>query len=256
MARLGIERVSECAYSSLHCEGVRYGRDQQFLLPLAERGRVPAWRKQAPPDFVYAVKASRFLSHMKKLRDPHEPLRRLFERARHLGSTLGPILYQLPPHWQVNLSRFETFLSALPQGYSHVVEFRDASWLVDEVFEVMERYGVAHCIHDMRPLSIPARVTAAPVYIRLHGDPAHGGDYQAASLEMWAKRITEWHRQGLAGVANGSDDLVTPREELCGQLAAEPPADASDQPCALCHRICSDQFCHCRCHRHSALTTR
>jgi len=156
-----------------------------------------AWRKQAPPDFVYAVKASRFLTHMKKLRDPEEPLQRFFERARHLGGTLGPILYQLPPRWQVNLSRFERFLMALPQGYSHVVEFRDASWLIDEVFQLMERYGVAHCIHDMRPLAIPARVTVAPVYIRLHGDPAHGGDYQAATLEMWARRITAWCRQGL-----------------------------------------------------------
>jgi uncharacterized protein YecE (DUF72 family) len=61
----------------------------------------------------------------------------------------------------------------------------------------MERYGVAHCIHDMRPLSIPLRVTAAPVYLRFHGDPAHSGDYQAASLELWAGRIAEWQRQGL-----------------------------------------------------------
>jgi uncharacterized protein YecE (DUF72 family) len=166
-----------------------------FRLPTATA--FAAWREQAPPDFVYAVKASRFLTHMKKLRDPEEPLQRFFDRVRHLGSTLGPILYQLPPRWQVNLARFETFLSALPQGYSHVVEFRNASWLIDEVFELMERYSVAHCIHDMRPLSIPARVTAPPVYIRLHGDPAHGGDYQAASLEIWTKRITEWQRRGL-----------------------------------------------------------
>jgi uncharacterized protein YecE (DUF72 family) len=156
-----------------------------------------AWRQQAPPDFVYAVKASRFLTHMKKLRDPGEPLERFFERARCLGQTLGPVLYQLPPHWQVNLSRFEAFLVALPPGYAHVVEFRDASWLIEAVFELMERYGVAHCIHDMQPLKIPARVTAAPVYVRLHGDGAHGGDYQEAALEAWAGQISEWRRQRL-----------------------------------------------------------
>ncbi len=90
-----------------------------------------AWRQQAPPDFVYAVKASRFLTHMKKLRDPGEPLERFFERVRCLGPALGPVLYQLPPHWQVNLPGFETFLAALPPGYAHVIEFRDASWLID-----------------------------------------------------------------------------------------------------------------------------
>ncbi|HEU5098856.1 MAG TPA: DUF72 domain-containing protein [Roseiflexaceae bacterium] len=155
------------------------------------------WREQAPAGFVYAVKASRFLTHMKKLRDPHDPLERFFERARALGATLGPVLYQLPPHWQVNLPRFETFLAALPQGYAHVVEFRDASWLVDSVFRLMERYSVAHCVHDMQPLKVPARVTAALAYLRLHGDPAHGGDYQEAALEARARQIEAWRSQGL-----------------------------------------------------------
>jgi uncharacterized protein YecE (DUF72 family) len=95
------------------------------------------------------------------------------------------------------LSRFEAFLAALPQGYGHVVEFRDASWLIDAVFRLMERYGVAHCIHDMQPLKIPPRVTAAPIYLRLHGDPAHGGDYKAAVLESWARQISAWRHQGL-----------------------------------------------------------
>jgi uncharacterized protein YecE (DUF72 family) len=70
-----------------------------------------AWREQAPPDFLYAVKASRFITHMKKLKDPEEPLRTFLERAGRLGKTLGPVLYQLPPHWRVNLPRFEHFLS-------------------------------------------------------------------------------------------------------------------------------------------------
>ena len=166
-----------------------------------------AWRQQAPSSFVYAVKASRFLTHMKKLRDPEEPLERFFERARCLGPTLGPVLYQLPPRWQVNLSRFETFLAALPHGYSHVVEFRDASWLIDPVFRLMERFGVAHCIHDMQPLKIPARVTAALVYLRLHGDPAHGGDYQEPTLETWAQQIVDWCGQGLKVFVYFNNDI-------------------------------------------------
>ncbi len=156
-----------------------------------------AWRVQAPPEFLYAVKASRFLTHLKKLKDPDEPLRRFFERALHLGPMLGPVLYQLPPHWRLNLARFEAFLEALPNGHTHVVEFRDASWLVEDVFRVLERYGVAHCIHDMPPLDVPLRVTASSVYIRFHGGVAYSGYYPHEALRTWARRIEEWSRQRL-----------------------------------------------------------
>jgi len=79
------------------------------------------WRQQAPAGFVYAVKASRYLTHLKKLKDPEAPLTRFFEHAGGLGRTLGPVLYQLPPHWRVNLPRFEHFLASLPAGKTHVV---------------------------------------------------------------------------------------------------------------------------------------
>ena len=92
------------------------------------------WRRRAPADFVYAVKASRFLTHMKKLKDPDEPLDRLFSRAVRLGRTLGPMLYQLPPKWPVNVDRLERFLKALPRRRRQAIEFRDASWYCDEVF--------------------------------------------------------------------------------------------------------------------------
>jgi len=166
-----------------------------------------AWREQAPAGFLYAIKASRFLTHLKKLKDPEEPLRRFFEHAGRLGKTLGPVLYQLPPHWQVNLPRFERFLAVLPKGYSHVVEFRDASWLIEGAFQLMERYQVAHCIHDMRPLQVPIRITASPVYIRFHGDPNHGGDYPLAALETWARRIHDWHHHGLRVFAYFNNDV-------------------------------------------------
>ncbi|MGQ9778874.1 MAG: DUF72 domain-containing protein [Bacillota bacterium] len=156
-----------------------------------------AWRAQAPPGFVFAVKASRFLTHLKKLKDPEEPLATFFARTGRLAEKLGPVLYQLPPHWRVDPPRFARFLAALPKGYRHVVEFRDESWFVEEVFRLMERHGVAHCLHDMPPLSVPLRVTAPFVYLRFHGDPAHGGRYPEETLARWAKRIGEWQREGL-----------------------------------------------------------
>jgi uncharacterized protein YecE (DUF72 family) len=166
-----------------------------YRLPAA--GTFEAWRRQAPPGFLYAVKASRYLTHLKKLKEPEAPLDRFFENAGNLGQTLGPVLYQLPPHWQVNLDRFEHFLGVLPAGRTHVVEFRDARWLSEEVFQLMERYGVAHCIHDMHPLAVPLRITAPTVYVRFHGDMEHYGDYPLATLDAWAGRIVAWNHQHL-----------------------------------------------------------
>ncbi len=166
-----------------------------------------AWRTQAPAGFVYAVKASRFLTHMKKLKDPEQPLEKFFERASRLGQTLGPVLYQLPPHWQVNLQRFEHFLSVLPAHHTHVIEFRDESWLIEDVFQLMERYQVAHCIHDMSPLKVPMRMTAPTVYLRFHGDVLHGGDYPLSTLKVWAKRIAAWYSQRLGVFVYFNNDI-------------------------------------------------
>jgi uncharacterized protein YecE (DUF72 family) len=156
-----------------------------------------AWHRQAPTGFIYSVKASRFLTHVKKLIDPEQPLLSFFEGAVNLKETLGPILYQLPPGWSPDIPRFRHFLEVLPQGRSHVIEFRDVRWLTDEVFTLMERRGVSHCIHDRYGLNIPHRITAPPVYVRLHGDPAPGGDYTDNALEDWASRIRAWHDQSL-----------------------------------------------------------
>ena len=155
------------------------------------------WRAQAPAGFIYAVKASRYLTHMKKLKDPEEPLHNFFERAGRLREKLGPVLYQLPPNWRANLSRLEHFLSVLPDGPAHVIEFRDQSWLTEDVFRLLERHGVSHCIHDMRPPAAPRRVTAPPVYERLHGDADHAGGYSRDALEDWARYIEGWRNEGL-----------------------------------------------------------
>ena len=153
-----------------------------------------AWRQRAPAGFVYAVKASRFLTHMKKLKDPDEPIRRLFTGARQLGRTLGPVLYQLPPRWPVNLDRLIPFLKALPATRRHVVEFRDPSWYCDEVFARLEQHNVALCLHDM-PESATGKLAVGPfVYVRFHGPRKYAGRYSDHVLQGWA----EW----LAGRAS------------------------------------------------------
>ena len=116
---------------------------------LPEASAFAEWSRQAPAGFLYAVKASRFLTHMKKLKDPEQPLDRLFSRALRLGRAFGPVLYQLPPRWGVDLERLETFVRSLPRRRRHVIEFRDPSWYTDVVFELLARHHVACCIHDM-----------------------------------------------------------------------------------------------------------
>jgi uncharacterized protein YecE (DUF72 family) len=146
------------------------------------------WREQAPSNFLYAVKASRFLTHMKKLKDPDDPLARFFDSARELGPRLGPVLYQLPPRWPLNLDRFETFLAALPRGYHHTVEFRDPSWYDERTFSLLRRYRVALCLHDMHGSQTGQRVIGPFIYVRFHfGTQKYGGAYSDERLDEWAR---------------------------------------------------------------------
>ncbi len=151
-----------------------------------------AWREQAPPGFTFAVKCSRYLTHMKKLKDPAEALGNILGRARLLGDCLGPVLYQLPPHWQRDLTRLEAFLRLLPRDIQHVFEFRDRSWLVEETFELLRRYGAGLCIYDMPGYTSPLQVTAPFAYLRFHSaEGVYGGEYGAERLRLWAERIRD-----------------------------------------------------------------
>lgn len=155
------------------------------------------WKGRAPAGFLYAVKASRYLTHMKKLKDPEEPISRFFERASHLGARLGPVLYQLPPRWERDLPRLEEFLSLLPKRRLHAVEFRDPSWYGDETYALLKRAGVALCLHDMRGSESPLVFVGPFVYVRFHGSgPKYGGRYPDSEIERWAGRLRGEIRRG------------------------------------------------------------
>ncbi len=164
---------------------------------LPEEGTFDGWREQAPEGFVYALKASRYITHLKKLKDPVEPVARFMGRAERLGAHLGPVLYQLPPNWRLNLERLEAFLAALPAGRLGVFEFRHPSWLVEPTFALLERYGVGYCISDMPGLGSPVRATGRLAYIRLHGPGrAYEGSYSEAELAQWAERARGFMAEG------------------------------------------------------------
>jgi uncharacterized protein YecE (DUF72 family) len=165
------------------------------------------WRTQAPAGFIYAVKASRFLTHMKKLKDPEEPLARTLKNAAELGRRLGPLLYQLPPRWGLDFDRLETFVRALPRRRLHAVEFRDPSWYVEPVFTLLQKYKVALCLHDMHG-SATGRMAGGPfIYARFHfGTQKYGGRYDDRRLDEWADWLAARAIDGLPIYAYFNND--------------------------------------------------
>ena len=149
------------------------------------------WYNSSPPNFIFAVKVSRFITHIKRLRNSEEPVDTFITRAKGLGEKLGPLLYQLPPNLHRDDDRLESFLSILPSGMKHVVEFRHQSWLENSVFEILHKYNVGLCIFDMPDISCPLVATADFAYIRFHGSTGlYSSCYSNEELADWAKRLT------------------------------------------------------------------
>jgi uncharacterized protein YecE (DUF72 family) len=181
---------------------------------LPDAAQFERWRAQVPRGFVFAVKASRFLTHFKRLIDPEEPLERLVSRAVRFGSALGPILYQLPPNWVPPPDRFEAFLNALPRRASpggrqltHVIEFRDPRCYAPELLSCLERHGVTLCVHDMAGIESPRILVGPSVYVRLHGyGSKYGGSYAARALEDWAAWLDAAQGTGRDGYVYFNND--------------------------------------------------
>jgi len=155
------------------------------------------WRTTTQKQFVFAVKGSRFITHMKKLKDPRSATAKFFAGAERLDRKLGPILFQLPPRWRVNLERLESFLAALPKEHRYSFEFRDPSWEIAEVFELLRKHKAAFCIHDLGGKQTPLELTADFTYVRFHGpgEAKYAGSYSTRALKKWAERIREWQRK-------------------------------------------------------------
>ncbi|HSB76768.1 MAG TPA: DUF72 domain-containing protein, partial [Terriglobales bacterium] len=153
------------------------------------------WRQATPPGFCFAVKASRFLTHNKKLKDPRGALQNFLPRAEALQEKLGPILFQLPPRWRVNLERLQEFLAALPRSHHYAFEFREPSWNIPEVYDALRRHNAAYCIFELDCFTSPMEITADFTYVRLHGPGGrYQGCYSQATLEEWAARIAAWSK--------------------------------------------------------------
>jgi uncharacterized protein YecE (DUF72 family) len=156
------------------------------------------WRDETPGDFRFAIKASRYITHMKKLKDPEQSLKKFLLHVEELGGKSGPILFQLPPHWKRDALRLKDFLRALPKHWRYAFEFREPSWFHQEIFSLLEQHNAAQCIYDLAGYQSPEEVTARFTYVRLHGPSAYkyAGRYSHALLRSWLHRVEEWFKQG------------------------------------------------------------
>jgi uncharacterized protein YecE (DUF72 family) len=182
-----------------------------YRLPTPET--VERWRETVPAGFVFAVKGSRYLTHLKRLLDTDEGLRRFYHPVARFGRKLGPVLWQLPPHMKPDPERLDRFLSRVPPG-RHVVEFRDAAWYTEETCAVLDAHGAAFCEHDLVDRA-PPRLTGGFRYVRFHGHTGkYSGRYGAAALRPFAESY-------LASARRGADVLVYFNNDVGGHAVRD-----------------------------------
>jgi uncharacterized protein YecE (DUF72 family) len=167
-----------------------------YRLPL--RSSVAKWVAETPPGFLFTIKASRYLTHIKRLTDMRGGLARYYERVEPLVDSpkLGPVLWQLPPTFKRDDARLESAVAALPAG-RHCFEFRHASWFAEPVYEILRAHDVALVIGDRPEVKeFQAHLfTADWTFVRFHyGSRGRRGNYSERELEEWARRLEEWQR--------------------------------------------------------------
>ena len=175
------------------------------------------WRESVPPGFIYAIKGSRAITHMKRLKPGAKSSPALLDRCHILGPRLGSILWQLPPSFPKNIERLTHFLQRLPHRFSHAIEFRHPTWLDKDVSEILKRFRVAKVWISSLAMPMDFEITSNFVYVRFHGlsgGSAH--DYTDLELEPWAEHLKRCARQGLTGFVYFNNDVNTraPRNAL------------------------------------------
>ncbi|MDP8985771.1 MAG: DUF72 domain-containing protein [Pseudomonadota bacterium] len=159
---------------------------------------VAAWRDRTGNDFIFAWKASKFITHWKRLSDKTDTSLELLEsRLSLLDAKAGPILFQLPPHFKADAARLAAFFKLLPGHRRYSFEFRHPSWYTPRIYELLSRHNVSLCISDHGDAPAPWKRTADFVYVRGHGPTGrYKGNYPPAALSAWAERMQRWRRRG------------------------------------------------------------
>ena len=166
------------------------------------------WQEQAPKNFLYAVKANRYITHIKRLKDVSEEVERFFDRIGLLKNKLGPVLYQLPPSMREDLDLLEGFIKLLPKKLPAVFEFRDNSWFSEDTFKLLNKCNAAFCVHDLVGKETPRVVTTDIVYVRFHGPSGrYRGNYSKSMLKSWAKWLKDRTKEARSVYAYFNNDV-------------------------------------------------
>ena len=177
------------------------------------------WHKKTPNNFLFSVKASRYITHIKKLRDFEAGWTRFIEAAKELKEKLGQILFQLPPFLKANKEVLETALKVLPETYKYAFEFRHESWFTPEIYDILKKYNVALVMADSPDFPLKKEITADFIYLRFHGSKSlYGSKYTVEELKSWAKEITSWQKQGIEIYAYFNNDAEGYAVENAKQL--------------------------------------
>lgn len=197
---------------------------------LPAEGTVERWHDVVPRGFVFAVKGSRYLTHLKRLLDTGPGIARFFERIGPLGEKLGPVLWQLPPQQKRDLPRLDAFLGALPRTIDHAVEFRSVAWYRDDVAAILARHGAAFCEHDRVDRPIPGS-TGAFRYLRFHGIGArYGGRYGELRLGAVAEDLLATRTPAFVYFNNDTGGDAVRDAETLRTLLHGPPAGYRPRP--------------------------
>lgn len=157
---------------------------------------VKNWHKTTPKNFLFSIKASSYITHLKRLKDPEESLKKFFTSIKNLKEKTGPILFQLSPSFKRDDERLKNFIKKLPKKKRYTFEFRHESWFAEEVYQILQKNKMALCITDLAGKLSPIELTSNFVYIRLHGPKrAYQGSYSDRKLKEWAKKIKEWNEK-------------------------------------------------------------
>jgi uncharacterized protein YecE (DUF72 family) len=200
---------------------------------LPKEGTFDKWRDETPPGFVFVVKASRYITHIRRLRNARESVELFWSRTSRLNEKLGPVLFQLPPNFKADLDLLREFLSLLPVQIKAAFEFRDESWNQDEVYTALDRAGAAWVLPDRPGARVEPIVTGGWSYIRFHqGRPFHPA-YSRRKLARWADRIAELAARDTYIFFNNDPLAAAPRDaQILAALLRKRGKDVAEAPAA------------------------
>lgn len=161
---------------------------------------IKTWVEITPTHFIFSCKANRYITHMKKLEDVDDSLKRLLKAFSNFEEKLGPILFQFPPYWQIDIPRLKKFIEQLPKQFLYTFEFRHKNWFCDELYELLYKNEMTLCFYDHKRYRSPEIVTGKFIYIRMHGphEEAYKGAYEESTLQEYAQKLIHWKREGKA----------------------------------------------------------